>query len=310
MTAVQVPPVMPAATVQNPVQQSAGEKQRSPSDEQAAPDEAHRPPWQLPEQQSEPEAQVFPTVVQPPAVSAAQVPPAQFVEQQSDPAAHACPFEMQRLAPHFPPAQTLVQHSVGCVQVEPLPRQEALVTPQVFDVGSQEPAQHPVPPTQASPGAPQLTEAPSTGRLPPAPAVPGVAPPPPPSLPDSALTFLPHPPIGVARPTTSTETQTTRNPSPAVRDNAGTRVGVFMEVRATSHSRQLTRRASYDTAGRPGARRPRASSRRAGRPRRARCHLRAGRRSIVDAGGTRLAACHRDAALLSSPGAEPGPSPT
>jgi hypothetical protein len=174
ITAVQVPPVMPVATVQNPEQQSPGAKQRSPNEAQVAPDEAHRPPWQLPEQQSEPVAQVLPTVVHPPAESATQAPPAQFVEQQSDPAEHFAPFETQRLAPHFPPTQTLVQHSVGWVQVEPLPRQEALVTPQVFDVGSQEPAQHPAPATQASPGAPQLTEAPSTGPLPPAPADPVV----------------------------------------------------------------------------------------------------------------------------------------
>jgi hypothetical protein len=113
VTEVHVPAVIPAATVHSPVQQSAGLKQRSPSDAQVAPEEAQRAPWQLPEQQSPPAAHALPRVAQPLEVSAAHVPPTQLLVQQSDGEAHFWPFAMQTVAPHVPPEHTFVQHSVG-----------------------------------------------------------------------------------------------------------------------------------------------------------------------------------------------------
>jgi hypothetical protein len=129
----------------------------SPSEAQVAPDDAQRPLWQLPEQQSPSPAHVFPRVPQPPVTIAAHEPFAQLLEQQSAAVVHFWPFGVQRAAPHFPPAHTFVQHSVGCMQFAPAPWQAGLATPQIFEVGSQTPAQHPVPLAHASPGAPQLT---------------------------------------------------------------------------------------------------------------------------------------------------------
>jgi hypothetical protein len=117
----------------------------SPSDAQVAPDDAQRPPWQLPEQQSPLPAQVFPRVPHPPAATAAHDPFAQLLEQQSVPVAHVWPFGVQRVAPHFPPAHTFVQHSVAWAQAAPLPWQEGAATPQILEVGSHTPAQHPAP---------------------------------------------------------------------------------------------------------------------------------------------------------------------
>jgi hypothetical protein len=153
----------------------------SPSDEQVAPEDAQRPPWQLPEQQSPAPAHVFPSVPHPPAATAAHDPFAQLLEQQSPLAAHFWPSGTQREAPHFPPEQTFVQHSVGWVQAAPLPWQAGPATPQIFEVGSQTPAQHPEPLAQASPGAPQLTP------LPPPPLAPAVpeAPPWAPAVPEA-----------------------------------------------------------------------------------------------------------------------------
>jgi hypothetical protein len=193
--AVHVPAVIPALTVQSPEQQSVGLKQMSPNDEHVAPEDAQRPAWQLPEQQSEPAPHVFPRVPQPFAVRAAQEPAAQLLEQHSEPDEHFCPFGTQRVAPHFPLAHTLVQHSVGCVQVAPLPRQAGPATPQIFEVGSHTPAQQPAPVVQTSPGPPQLVVAPSDWPLAPADPVCRLPPvPPPPSvLFDKALDELPHP---------------------------------------------------------------------------------------------------------------------
>jgi hypothetical protein len=128
----------------------------SPSEAQVAPDEAQRPAWQLPEQQPASPVHVFPSVPHPPAATAAHIPLAQLLEQQSLPAAHLAPSATQSVAPHLPPAHTFVQHSVGWVQVAPAPWQEGPATPQIFEVGSHTPEQHPVPLAQASPGAPQL----------------------------------------------------------------------------------------------------------------------------------------------------------
>jgi hypothetical protein len=132
----------------------------SPIEAQVAPDDAQRPLWQLPEQQSPSPAHVLPSVPQPPEATAAHAPFAQLLEQQSEAAAHFAPLVTQRVAPHFPPAQTLVQHSVGCVQLAPLPWHDGLATPQIFDVGSQTPVQQLAPFAQVSPGALQLTAAP------------------------------------------------------------------------------------------------------------------------------------------------------
>jgi hypothetical protein len=145
LTTMHVPAVIPAAIVQRLVQQSAGLKQMSPSDAQVAPEDAQRPPWQLSEQQMPPAVHVLPKVVQPPDVMAAHEPFAQLLEQQSEAVAQFRPSGVQRVVPHFPLAHTFVQHSVGCVQADPLPLQAGLATPQIFDTGSQTPAQHPAP---------------------------------------------------------------------------------------------------------------------------------------------------------------------
>jgi hypothetical protein len=88
-TALHVPAVAPLATVQRPVQQSAPLKQRSPSEAQVAPDDEHRPPWQLPEQQPESAVQELPSVPHPPPASAAHFPPVQVLLQQSEAPAQA-----------------------------------------------------------------------------------------------------------------------------------------------------------------------------------------------------------------------------
>jgi hypothetical protein len=141
------------------VQQSAGLKQTSPSDAQVAPEDAQRPPWQLPEQQSPPAPHAFPKVAQPPVTMAAHAPLTQLLEQQSGPLVHFCPSVTQSVAPHFPFAHTFVQQSEGCAHASPLPLHDGLATPQIFEAGSQTPVQHPAPLAQVSPGAPQLTAA-------------------------------------------------------------------------------------------------------------------------------------------------------
>jgi hypothetical protein len=181
----------------------------SPSDAHVAPDEAQRPLWQLPEQQSPSPAQVFPRVPHPPAATGAHDPFAQLLVQQSVPVAHFWPFGTQRVAPHFPPAHTLVQHSVGCVHDAPAPWHDGPATPQIFEVGSQTPEQQPAPVAQASPGAPQLTApdppppwAPADPVGPPWPAAP-------PSL-LKAVDELPQPPAANAS-AAATDTTTMLN---------------------------------------------------------------------------------------------------
>jgi phospholipase/carboxylesterase len=165
----------------------------SPSDAHVAPDEAQRPLWQLPEQQSPSPAQALPRVPHPPAATAAHDPLVQLLEQQSEAAAHFWPSGTQRVAPHFPPAHTLVQHSVGWVQLAPPPTHEGPATPQILDEGSQTPVQQLAPLAQVSPGALQLTAAPP---LPPLPAPPVTCEPPEPAPPspfDSAAEEFPQP---------------------------------------------------------------------------------------------------------------------
>ena len=139
----------------------------SPSEAHVAPDEAQRPLWQLPEQQSPLPPHVFPSVPHPPAATGAQAPFVQLFEQQSL------------------PAHTFVQHSVGCVHDAPAPMQDGPATPQIFEVGSQVPEQQLAPFAQASPGPAQLTP-PDEPPLPP-PWVPAVPVPPFPAAPPSPL---------------------------------------------------------------------------------------------------------------------------
>jgi hypothetical protein len=138
-----------------------------------APDDAQRPLKQFPEQQSPFPAQLLPKVPHPPVTMAAHTAFAQLLEQQSVPAAHFPPFATHRAAPHFPPAHTFVQHSVGCVHDAPAPWQDGPATPQIREVGSHTPEQHPAPFAHASPGAPQLTAPEPPAPCEPADPVPG-----------------------------------------------------------------------------------------------------------------------------------------
>jgi hypothetical protein len=146
----QVPAAAPLAIVQMPVQQSVGAKQMSPSELQAAPDDAHTPAAQLPEQQSVPVAQWLPRLVQlaDEPWMAAHVEPAQLSVQQSPLPPHAPPIGLHSVAPHCPLLQTPSQQSVGLVHAAPATAQAPPMSAHCMVVVSQAPVQQPAPLTQ------------------------------------------------------------------------------------------------------------------------------------------------------------------
>ena len=167
--AAQVPAVPPDGIMHWPLQHSAAVKQTSPSGWQPAAVVMHLPPWQFLEQQVEPSVQALPSVVQPPATTAAQLPLAQLPLQHCAPEVQAVPFWTQAPA-QLPPTQERPQHWTDELQAPPLATQlpppvppeppPPVMTTQLCEPTSQVPTQQSLVRLQVPPGAAQAPPSP------------------------------------------------------------------------------------------------------------------------------------------------------
>jgi hypothetical protein len=158
--AAQMPALLPDGIMQLPLQQSLAAKQTSPSGWQPAAVVMHAPPLQFFEQQSLFWVHELLSVVQLPLATGAHEPLAQSPLQQSLACLQLEPFCVQA-APHLPPTQLRPQHCTDEVQVAPWARQPPvaplvpLPMTQVLVVPSQLPTQQSPLTLQACAGAAQ-----------------------------------------------------------------------------------------------------------------------------------------------------------
>ena len=163
--AAQMPALLPDGIMQLPLQQSLAAKQTSPSGWQPAAVVMHAPPLQFFEQQSLFWVHELLSVVQLPLATGAHEPLAQSPLQQSLACLQLEPFCVQA-APHLPPTQLRPQHCTDEVQAPPLATQLPFGPPpplpppapitQVLEAVSQVPTQQSPLAMHAAPGAAQL----------------------------------------------------------------------------------------------------------------------------------------------------------
>ena len=138
---VHTPTEAPDFLVQMPAQQSVSFAQVSPVCVQKETLPAHTPFLQTCEQHSPSPPQVLPAVLQP-VFRGSQPDVPQLPLQHCASVVHGCWSEVHRVAPHLPPSQTSVQHSVGPLQESPAALQPPTGFVQVFSVESQLAEQH------------------------------------------------------------------------------------------------------------------------------------------------------------------------